>query len=67
MRSDDAIGEMELEYRAFLLDFRKRTGRPMTGLEESLAHMAFASGYTAGVDWAYGDVMANMPSWAEAR
>lgn len=67
MRSDDSIEQLEAEYRAFLLDFRKRAGRPMDGWEEAIAHMAFASGYTSGVDWAYGDVMANMPSWTEAR
>jgi hypothetical protein len=61
MTDSDVISSSEAGFRAFLLAFRKQAGRPMTSLEEALAHVAYASGFTDGVDWAYLDVEANMP------
>jgi hypothetical protein len=67
MTDSDVISGSEAGYRAFLLAFRQRIGRPMSGLEETLAHLAYAAGFTDGADWAYRDVEANMPDETEAR
>jgi hypothetical protein len=67
MIDSDVISASEAAYRAFLLDleFRKQAGRPMTDLEETLVHVAYATGFTNGVDWAYRDVEAHMPDETE--
>jgi hypothetical protein len=66
MTDATVVSGSEAGYRAFLLAFRRRIGRPMSGLEETLAHLAYASGFGDGVDWAYRDVEAHMPDEMEA-
>jgi hypothetical protein len=67
MTDSDVLSDSEAGYRAFLLMLRKRVGRPLSGLEETLAHLAYASGFMDGVDWAYRDVEAHMADETEVR
>jgi hypothetical protein len=67
LTDSEVLGDSEAAYRAFLLEFRKYTGRPMTNLEEALSHVAYSTGFLTGVDWAYRDVEANMPDETETR
>jgi hypothetical protein len=66
MEDADVISGSEMGYLEFLLMSRKRIGRPLGDVEAALAHVAYASGFAAGADWAYRDIEANMPTETEA-
>jgi hypothetical protein len=63
--TERVVIDQEASFWAFLIQFRKRIGRPMSEAEHSLAHVAYASGFTDGVDWAYADVEAHADEWVK--
>jgi len=67
LATEPLIIASEISLREFLMDFRKRIGRPMDEAEYTLARLAHGYGWIGGINWAYDDMLAHADDPTEAR